>query len=148
MKNIALFLFPVIFLLGACEKDDIWSSKCDQKAVVNEDQFQNAPADLVTIMEAEIKGDCLRIKFGAGGCSGDTWRIQLIGSEYLNESLLPLRDIRLSMENKEVCLAFLTKEMTFDIKDLRASEEKMILNIVNGDTSVLYEYLKPFRRMN
>lgn len=140
MKNIALFLFPVIFLLSACEKDDFATSDCDQKAVLNENQFQNAPADPVTIIEAEIKGDCFRIKYGASGCSGDTWKIQLIGSENLYESLPPQRDIRLSMENKEDCLAYFTKEMTFDIKELRSSGDKIRFYIANSDTSVLYSY--------
>ncbi len=140
MKNIALFLFPFIFFLGGCEKDDSASLDCDQKAVLSETQYINAPADLVTIMEAEIKGDCLRIKFGAGGCSGDTWKVKLVASEIVYYSMPPQRNNRLSLENDELCEAYITKEITFDVKDLRASEDKMILHIVNGDTSVLYEY--------
>lgn len=140
MKNIVLFLLPVIFFLSGCEKEDLMSSDCDQKAVLNETQFKNAPADPVSIMEAEIIGDCLRIKFAASGCNGDTWKIQLIGSENLYESLPLQRDIRLSLENKEVCLAYFTKEMTFDLKALRSSGDKIQLNIANSELSVLYEY--------
>lgn len=126
--------------MSACEKDDLVSLECDQKAVLNQEQYENAPADPVTILEAEIKGDFLRIKFGASGCSGETWQVKLVGSEMVNYSLPPQRDIRLSLKNNEDCLAVFGKEMTFDIKDLRASEDKTILNIINGDTSLLYEY--------
>ncbi len=86
-----------------------------------------------------IDGDCLNIKFAASGCDGNTWFVKLIDSGSIAESHPCQRTLRLSLENKENCMAVISKEISFDIKDLRIiGNNKVILNI--GDRSILYEY--------
>lgn len=140
MRNIILFLIPVIAFFGSCEKDDVCNTDCDQKGIVSDFMYGNAPADPVSILETEILGDCLRIKFGSSGCSGESWKVHLVASEMEYFSIPPQRDLRLSLENPELCEAYITREITFDVKDLRTSANMVQLNIVNGDTSVIYEY--------
>ncbi|MBY5958532.1 hypothetical protein KUV50_10340 [Membranicola marinus] len=140
MKSIILFFLPVFLHLAGCEKEDLTISECDQIAILSEEEFKNAPADHLTILASEIDEDCLWIKFGSSGCSGETWELKLVGSEKEYLSIPPQRDVRLSLKNEEMCEAYFVKEMTFDLKTLRSSGEKMILNLLNADTSLLYEF--------
>jgi hypothetical protein len=39
-----------------------------------------------------------------------------------------------------MCEAFLTREMAFDISNLQVEGNQVLLNIVNSDKSVLYQY--------
>lgn len=144
MKFIAILLLPLFILLSGCEKQlsktIICYPECDQKVLVSETQYINAPNDALHIYETEIHGDCLGIKFGSSGCSGVSWIVKLVASEAILKSLPPQRNIRLSLENNELCEAYFTREMYFDISELRSGEDGTILNIINADTSVLYEY--------
>lgn len=146
MKNIGLALLMIALSLNACEKNDLVSLECDKKVIVNDYQYLNAPSDPVTILESEINGDCLKIKFGASGCNGDNWKVKLVASESVIKTLPPKREVRLSMENEEMCQAYFVKEMTFDVKDLRSSEDKTFLIMVNADTTLLYDFRKPSTR--
>ena len=142
MKIISLFLLSSILLLSGCEKYNtetiVCGFECDQKVVVSETQYKNAPNDYLHIYEVEIQGDCLYIKFGSSGCSGDTWNVKLVASEMEYLSIPPQRDVRLSLENNELCEAYFTREMSFDISDLKPKENEIIINIIDADTSVLY----------
>ena len=61
-------------------------------------------------------------------------------SEIILESIPPQRELRLSLKNEEACLAFITKEFTFDISSLRVDGNQVQLKIVNADETILYEY--------
>jgi len=114
-------------------------SDCDQNVIISETEYQNAPSDPFSITEMTITGDCLNIKFGASGCDGNTWIVKLIDSGIVAESYPCQRTLRLSLDNKEICTAVPTKEISFNIKDLQiVGNEKVILH-VSGE-EILYEY--------
>ena len=94
----------------------------------------------VTIEETEIDGNCLRIKFSASGCNGGTWKLRLVAAEQVKYSLPPQRDVRLILENNELCQAHLTRELTFDISDLRSNGEFTLLNVINSEQQLRYNH--------
>lgn len=114
-------------------------SDCDQDVRISGTEYQNAPNDPLTIKEMKIAGDCLKIKFSASGCDGNTWTVKLIDSGMIAESYPCQRTLRLSLDNKEICAAVPTKEISFNIKDLQIiGNDKVILHV--SDNEILYEY--------
>lgn len=129
-------------LLGGCEKSEPTPlfSACDQKAVVDEGLYESGPSDRVDIHDVEIEGDCLRIKFGASGCSGESWKVELVSSEFVVETLPCIRYIRLSLDNNEDCLAYIGKEVSFDITNFQAGGDEVILVFPDSDHQIRYTY--------
>ena len=127
------------FILSSCEKEPDCS--CDQDAViVNETEYKSAPDDPhMHIVNLEITGDCLKIKFNSGGCSGNTWIVKLIAQEGIAKSDPPQRGVRLSLDNKEGCEALIHKEISFNIKSLQVGGTKKVQLNISGQ-SILYEY--------
>jgi hypothetical protein len=114
-------------------------SDCDQNVIVSPTEYQNAPNDPFSITEITISGDCLNIKFAASGCDGNTWIVKLIDSGMIAESYPCQRTLRLSLDNKEDCMAVPTKKISFDIKDLQiVGNDKVILHVSGKE--ILYEY--------
>ena len=68
------------------------------------------------------------------------WELKLIDSEDILESNPPQRNLRLSLKNEESCLAYITKELTFDISNLQVNGNKVQLNLTNSDKNILYKY--------
>ncbi len=128
------------FVIVACSNDDDVSTNCDRFTVVSSEQFENAPKDEVTINSISINDNCLKINFSASGCDGDSWEVLFIDSGGVLFSLPPQRNLRLSLKNEELCEAFITKELTFDIRALHVSGNQVLLNIQNFDEQILYEY--------
>ena len=137
-----IFLLIVLLLFSGCNKDDAKEtpSECDQAVVISNEEFHSAPDDLLTIVNAEIKNDCLIINFGSSGCDGSTWVVKLIDSEAVAESYPPQRTLRLSLQNEELCDAYFTKEISFNIKELQVEGRSVILNIEEYIEPILYEY--------
>ncbi|MDL2262447.1 hypothetical protein LJC11_02970, partial [Bacteroidales bacterium OttesenSCG-928-I21] len=114
-------------------------SDCDQDVIISQTEFQNAPNDPVSIISAEIIENCLKIKFAASGCDGNSWIVKLIDAEVVAESYPCQRGLRLSLDNKEMCDAVITKEISFNIEDLQIGKnDKVLLHI--GGKEILYEY--------
>ena len=135
-------LIVIIFLLGlsACSKDNDDDIICEFTTIIDSEAYVNAPSSLLTINSLEINDDCLKINFSAGGCNGNTWEVQLIDSGAVLESMPPQRNLRLSLKNEELCYAYITKELTFDISNLKVDGSEVQLNITNSDATIVYEY--------
>jgi hypothetical protein len=127
------FLLAVI-LIGCCKPDAL----CEREVIISEQQYENAPNDPLTIKSLSITDDCLKIEFTASGCDGNSWDVKLIDSGVILKSLPPQKNLRLSLKNQELCQALFTKEMTFDISGLRIDEDKIRLNLTNGDKHIIY----------
>ncbi len=142
MRHINILVVISLFFvtLTACDKEDDNSINCDKQVVISADEYNTAPTDQLTINNLEINGDCLKINFSSGGCSGDTWELKLIDSEIILYSNPPQRNLRLSLKNEELCEAYITKELTFDINELQVDGNQILLNITNSDDQILYEY--------
>lgn len=152
MKNI-LTLTLFLFLIFGCSKDDSNDTKtntnnpsssavtsCDFKAVISPKEFKEAPAFPLTIQSLNIEGDCLKIQFSASGCDGESWEVKLIDSGTILDSDPAQRGLRLSLENKEICQAVISKEVSFDISNLKDGGNQILLNFSQSGKSILYKY--------
>lgn len=112
---------------------------CDQVVIISEDEYKNAPDSQVSISDMTITGNCLNVKFSASGCSGNTWAVKLVDSGIIAKSYPCLRNLRLSLDNKEMCEAYITKEISFDIENLQIEGNNSVQLNVSG-IPILYEY--------
>ena len=116
---------------------------CDKDAIISQTEYENAPNDQVEIIDMKIEGNCLKIKFSASGCSGNSWNVKLIGLGNYDKSSPPQTTLRLSLDNKEICTAVITKEVSFNLDPVKEyfrlhGTDKLYLNI--SGKGVLYEY--------
>lgn len=135
-----LYLLFVAVLLSCSKNDNEEFVDCNFTVLVSNEQFVKAPSDQLTINRLVIKGDSLKINFSSSGCNRDTWKVKLISSEDVLESNPPQRKMRLSLDNKELCEAFITKEVSFNISELQVDNNQVYLNLSNSDKSILYQY--------
>lgn len=136
-----VFALCCLLPLSACTGDDDSNKTCDENAVVDAALFANAPSEQVTINDVKINGNCLQINFSASGCSGNRWEFTLIDSENIQEGSPAIRTLRLSFKSNEDCLAFLTREVSFDIQSLQIrGSNRVMLKIANNDSQILYDY--------
>ncbi|MCD6543736.1 MAG: hypothetical protein J7K34_04440 [Flavobacteriaceae bacterium] len=141
MKKLLILTLIGITILSCSNDDDNGNSNnCDFETLISAEQYTNAPSNPLTVNSLEIYDNCLKINFSSGGCNGDTWELKLIDSEDILESLPPQRNLRLSLKNEELCEAYITKELTFDISNLQVDGNQVQLNITNSDEIILYEY--------
>lgn len=139
LKLLTLFAFIGLFLT-ACHCDDDNPTTCDQQTIIDEEQFENAPNDQLFVNDLEIVDDCLTINFSSSGCDGNSWEIKLVTTGAVAYSQPPQRFLLLSLKNTELCDAVITREVSFDIENLQVLGNEVILNIINGNDSILYTY--------
>ena len=137
--TISFFISLVLFISG-CNDDNGTHTCCDQLTIVSEAQFNNAPNDTLTIINAVINDDCLEVEFSASGCSGDSWVVKLIDSGAIAESLPVQRTLRLSLQNEEACLAVFTQKISFDLIPIRTNDNSLLINLEGWDDQILYTY--------
>ena len=90
------------------------------------------------IQDVVIERDGLRIKSGARGCSRESWKVELVGSEYAAQTLTADRDIRLSLDREEEGLPYLGKEISFDMTIFKAGSEDVILLFYDSEHQIRY----------
>ena len=133
------FLIVVPFLLLGCKANDFdLSEGCVVLAQADSDLFSNGPNDNHLVNNVQIDGDCMFIEFSAGGCSGDSWAIELYGSEATTFSDPPQRSIRLSLLDAEECEAWISKSVSFDISDFKVAGGDVLLNLEGYEDLILY----------
>ena len=137
IKSILIFLISIC--LSSCQDENI-VEPCTQMLLIGNEIYDNYPDDQLTILDVTLEGDCLQINFAASGCSGNSWIVELVGREEILESLPPQRLIRLSLENNEICDAYIGKSVTFDITPSRISGNEIILNLDGWDKKIVYVY--------
>ncbi len=133
------FLIVVPFLLLGCKANDFdLSEGCVVLAQADSGLFSNGPNDNHVINNVQIDGDCMFIEFSAGGCSGDSWAVELYGSEATTFSEPPQRSIRLSLLDAEECEAWISKSVSFDISDFKVAGGDVLLNLQGYEDLILY----------
>lgn len=133
-------LFGLSFLSFKTDNFTQNSSHCDLKTIIDSEQYLNAPSDRLSINSLEIEDNCLTIRFSSGGCGGLTWEVKLIDEGIILESNPSQRNLRLSLKNDELCEAYRTKTISFDISNLQIPGNRVVLNITNDDSKILYKY--------
>ena len=144
MKQFGLICVVLMISLiqYSCDKEDtIVTSDCGDHAITSHDAFVNYPNDDLNIIDVVIEGDCLIIKFGSSGCDGETWKVELVAEEAIQKSLPPQRSMRLSLEDKEECEAYITKEVIYDLQSTRYADGKeIILRLEDWKEEIRYIY--------
>lgn len=139
MRTIIFLLFSLFQLIACCPvNEDI--SMCDDLITIDKDLYNSASNSPLSITKIEIIDDCLSIDFNASGCNGNSWKVKLIDSEAILKSNPPQRNLRLSLENNEMCEAIIHKKISYDISKLRLSGSEVILNIINSGHQIRYKY--------
>ena len=138
MKKLIVALLAISTF--SCSNESTQPTNNGSMVVISQEQFLNAPTDPLIINSLEIIDDNIKINFSSSGCNGDTWVVKLIDSEAVLESIPPQRNLKLSLENKEVCQAVITRDLTIDISSLQVDGNQVELHFVNSDLKVLYEY--------
>lgn len=144
MKLLSLYFSLVVMIIASCtsEQEHITTDDCDNPIIISAEEYENAPQDYIHIDTAFINDDCMTITFGASGCSGQSWELKLISDGSTLESYPVQTHLRLSLENNEMCTAYYTQTISFNIKDLQVeSYSEIYLNIDSySHQGVLYRY--------
>jgi hypothetical protein len=123
----------------SCKKDEKTLS-ADKSIIIGNDAFINYPNSPLIISDVSISGDYLQIGFYSSGCDSKSWIIELVGSADILYSDPPQRQIRLSLNNNQLCQALFAKTMTFNLKTSRISSGEIILNLAGWDSPIKYKY--------
>ncbi len=154
MKNIfrlKSILFISLFVLFSCSsQEEVNKQKIinETNLCINQNLFNSMNIENYNIHEADIKENILTVKIGSNSCSSDLWKIKLVVSENIAESLPPKRFAKLKLDDDEVCVAqphsftYYVKEYTFDIRSIRikGNENKLILDLIKWNNELVYIY--------
>lgn len=133
-----LFIIGFLLAISSCKETDVEPNGI-RDVIIDLQEYRNAPNDPLVINSLKIEGDNLIIDFSASGCDGKTWVVKLIDSGMIAESYPVQRTLRLSLENKEACDAFIGKEISFNIKSLQIQGYDRVSLNVSGK-NILYVY--------
>jgi hypothetical protein len=140
-KEWKIFSVLVLMLIVSCNKnEDNNEESCDETVIISNSQFNNSDSNIFDINDIAIMDDCLIANISASGCDGGTWVLKLIDSDEILESDPPQRTLRLTLLNQEACLAFITREISFNISSLQVDGGQVQLNLLNSGESYLYTY--------
>lgn len=118
----------------------LWENKSLQNEIVSIDSnlYEKTKTNNYTITNVQLSGDLITIKISASGCSGGSWKAALVDANEILESQPVQRNIKLSLENNEACLAVFEKEFTFNIKMLKENYSEVLLNLKGWNTQINY----------
>ncbi|SEC71195.1 hypothetical protein SAMN05192540_3877 [Maribacter dokdonensis] len=148
MKRIGFVLLSITCLCFSCSDDneEQVSTLCDNFVIIDSDVFQNRSDDDGTgrnsfeIINTEIENDCLSITIQSGGCNGDTWQVDLIDADRIAETAIPQRDLKVFLDNTELCNAITISTVSFELTPLRTDDDRITLNLEKWDTQLEYIY--------
>jgi len=153
MKVFKLLIGYVIILLcflnmTQCNEDDLIISDdlslilvCDEPVIIDDDIYNEDTSDYFVIESAIIEDDCLTIMISASGCDSNSWDFDLIASTLIGESIPLQRFVKLIFTNPEACLAYFTKEVSFDLSTIQVENENQVgVNLLDFEDRLLYSY--------
>ncbi len=117
----------------------IITNTCDNLVEINGDLYDNSTERNYTILDVSWDGTCLKINFSSGGCDGSTWVTRLIDQGVVMESFPVQRNVKMILENEELCDALPVQEHSFDMSPILAQNDKIYLNIEGYNKQVLIE---------
>lgn len=141
MRVLFLISLSIIIVFSSCSKDDDNNSiTCDTLIILDRDLYDSVNTQNYTILSAVITNDCLEVEIYSGGCDGNTWEVNLIDAEIIAESNPIQRFIKVSLKNEELCLAMIANKYSFDLKPIRTTDSRIMINLENWNGSLLYNY--------
>lgn len=144
MKKILFAVTLLGPLLESCSNETTdnasLNSVCNQITIVDNSLFTNAQTEDYTINSIQVVDDCLEVQIQSSGCSGDTWKVDLIDSGNVAESNPEQRYLKISFTSTELCDAVISKAFSFDLSPLRISSPSIFLNLNLWDEQIPYTY--------
>lgn len=144
MGRLTFFLSLILVGFQSCGSSDddnpYLDSACDQIISVDNSRFKQIQSEGFEITDVRVNGDCLEVEIVSGGCSGNTWKVELIDAGWVAESYPEQRGIKLILDNKELCNAIVTKTFTFDLRPVRTFSDVVTLNLEHWKQQIRYEY--------
>jgi len=137
--------FFAFMLLTSCSDNHLIDqppiSTCDDQVSIDEQRYQDDSSSLFNLISLNIEGDCMKVSFSASGCNSNSWKMDLVASDAIAESLPEQRYLKLSLENLEACLAVFTRDISFDLSSLQIQNDgALILNLEGFEGNLTYEY--------
>ncbi|UAM98093.1 hypothetical protein K8354_17730 [Polaribacter litorisediminis] len=137
MKKTLYFLFLSFVLISCDEKND--KNNIQNEAVfIDNNLYQETATNNYTITDVQLDEHLLTIKISSSGCSANSWKAILVDANEILESDPIQRNIKLSLENNEACLAVFGREFTFDITILKEEFAEVIFNLEGWHHQIKY----------
>jgi hypothetical protein len=142
MKKLLLIL-TLIHILSCNSEDDNFTieNNCDfTSEIILEEDFNAINTSNYAIIEVELNGDCLEMRFGASGCGTDLWEENLYSTDAFYNVFLLQRDVKIELINDE-CLAVFQKTVSFDLTPFQIEgQSDLSLNITGWNEQITYGY--------
>ena len=136
MKRIfTLFVFCSLFsIFAACSDSDSNALTCGTEAEIIADQpFGQITTANYTITSVALNEDCLDISISSSGCDGSHWETDLFSNQQ--------RQLKLELTNPELCLAIVSKTISYDVRPLRVDGQNQVTLTIEGWAQpVVYNY--------
>lgn len=149
-KNTYLFAFVLVLFLGMCFvscdflDDHIKypvTSKCNEKAVLDQVAFPLVNTANYGITNAVLNGDCLEITISSSGCNPNNWNMNLIGVASTTNIYPPLFHAKVELINNEACQAVFQKTVSFDLTPFQMAGQNTIQIDIDGwNNNIVYQY--------
>ena len=142
MKKLLLIL-TLIHILSCNSEDDNFTieNNCDfTSEIILEEDFNAINTSNYAIIEVELNGDCLEMRFGASGCGTDLWEENLYSTDAFYNVFPLQRDVKIELINDE-CLAVFQKTVSFDLTPFQIEgQSDLSLNITGWNEQITYGY--------
>ena len=123
---------------GFCE---LLPFPCETKVIQDSLRYNSVPNTFFTLSNAVIFDNCLSFDLSASGCSGDSWKVNVIDAQTIAYTNPITKNLRIEFVNNEPCMAVFSKTYFFDLRPLQQNSDTLInLYIENRGVSLLYKY--------
>lgn len=134
LKLLALCVCSVFFMFSCSDDDDGASvSECDFNSIVDGSLFEVPSPNAYVISNAEINEDCIEITIQSGGCSGDSWEVDLISNYPISNGFTNNAVLSLKLVDLELCEAYISKTYSFDLSEIHDESMNTIFSVEGWD---------------
>lgn len=137
LKKILVLLLLTVSNIS-CNENNKFDSLQNESVISNQNKYKQTSTKNYTITDVELNGDLLSVKISSSGCNAGSWKTVLVDANQILESDPVQRNIKLSLENNEACLAVFEKNFTFNIKSLKENYTKVTLNLEGWNSQIIY----------
>lgn len=137
MKKALIFTL-FIFSFIACTDNKEMIDVQNESVIIDGNHYKQLETNNYTIVDVQLIGDLMKVKISSGGCDGSSWKATLVDANIIMKSYPAQRNIKLSLENTEMCFAIVEREFTFDIKVLKEGLSGVNLNLEGWNTQINY----------
>lgn len=133
-----LILIAFVFIFTSCDDKNDAIFLENETVIIDNNLYKETATNNYTITNVKLNGNLLTIKISASGCDGNSWKAILVDANEILESSPVQRNIKLSLENKELCLAVFEREFTFDLSILKEDFSDFFLNLEGWNSQIYF----------